>query len=81
MPSDHSSDRGSLLPVAVGLCPDPAHTDQWFMPLGSEESKICPECSLALVVYVRKHKPRREPNVKKVYSVAPWTIDEGWTVE
>lgn len=54
---DQSSTRGELshqstLPALVGLCPDPAHTGEFYMPLDPHEGTTCPQCSEQLVVFV-----------------------------
>lgn len=42
----------SQLPEFIGLCPDPGHTGEFYMPLDGPEG-ICPECPEPLVVYVK----------------------------
>lgn len=39
------------LPRAVGLCPDPSHVGEFYMP-DPKPGDTCPSCSNVLVIYV-----------------------------
>lgn len=49
---------GDELPEYVGLCPDPTHTHEFFVPL-DEPTGVCPEgdCTEQLVVYAKTLLP------------------------
>ena len=53
----------SGIPELVGLCPDPGHTAEFYMPLDHGESLVCPldDCERRLVIYERL---RTEPKAK-----------------
>lgn len=41
------------MPGLIGLCPDPAHTGQFYVLLDDRHSTCCPECDEEMILYSR----------------------------
>jgi len=52
------------MPTRIGLCPDPAHIGEFYLPLGSSETSRCPEpgCDLELAIYAPVGRAQRSPS-------------------
>lgn len=50
-------------PEMIGLCPDPAHLGEFYVPLSEDEFRArritCPECARDLLVYRRAAEPTK----------------------
>lgn len=44
------------LPTSVGLCTDPDHLGEFYMP-NSQPGDTCPQCNLPLVIFTQSYRP------------------------